>query len=140
MSNSKLNSKDVHVYFVQVIGPSSACCEPHASASCSAPVTVGVQHGEQHKGYGAARVDVSIGREDLVVTLSAVSMRLQKARPSSVLLCVDALYRSRMESLPAQRSKVQRAWGASEQMPSRECIAGPVISIVFSFGYGICNS
>jgi len=122
MSNSRINSKDVHTQFVKVLGPWSACFERHAFESCSAPVTLEVQHGEQHKGYGAAQVDGLLGRGALVVTMSAASMRCQETRPSSVLLCENALYRSRMQPLPAERSTVQRASRASEQLPSRECI------------------
>jgi len=83
---------------------------------------VEVQHGEQHKGYAASQVDGLLGRGALVVTMSAASLRWQERRPSSVLLCENALYRSRMQPLPAERSTVQKAWRASEQLPSRECI------------------
>jgi len=105
-----------------VLGPWSACFERHAFASCSAPVTLEVQHEEQHKGYGAAQVDGLLGRGGLVVIMLAASMRWQETRPSSVLLCENALYRSRMQPLPAVRSTVHRASRASEQLPSRECI------------------
>jgi len=105
-----------------VLGPWSACFERHAFASCSAPVTLEVKQEEQHKGYGAAQVDGLLGRGALVVIMLAVSMRRQETRPSSVLLCENALYRSRMQPLPAERSTVQRASRASEQLPSRECI------------------
>ena len=63
-----------------------------------------VQHGEQHKGYGAAQVDGLLGRGALVVTMSAASMRWQDRRPFSVLFCENALYLSRMQPLPAERS------------------------------------
>jgi len=105
-----------------VLGPWSACFERHAFASFSAPVVLEVQLGEQHKGYGAAQMNGLLGRGALVVTMSAASMLWQGTRPYSVLLCENALYRSRMQPLPAEWSTVQRAWRASEELPSRECI------------------
>jgi len=83
---------------------------------------VEVQHGEQHKGSAASQVVSLLGRGALVVTMSAASLRWQERRPSSLLMCENALYRSRMQPMPAKRSTVQRAWRASEQLPSRQCI------------------